>query len=102
MTYDNTKVDIAINNWIKASCKKEFGETYAGDLLNSFIEHCQRSGDLKRSPGRVVFGKLLADLGYEKRKLGGLTYWAGITLVSAPEKKAEPASNTNIRMICRA
>lgn len=86
--YDNTKFEIAIKNWLKACCKKGFGEEYAGDLLDSFIKYCKRSKDMKRSPGRVVFGKELARLGFDRRKLAGLTYWSGLALRKAPKKTA--------------
>ena len=44
---------------------------------------------LKRSPGRVAFGKYLAGIGtLETRKRYGLTYWAGIELKNPPAKDA--------------
>lgn len=86
--YDNSKFEIAIKNWLKTCCKKGFGEEYAGDLLDSFIAHCKATKDMKRSPGRVVFGKELARLGFDRRKLAGLTYWSGLALRKAPKKTA--------------
>ena len=93
MAYDNTKLDAAIEGWIKADCVEGFGETYAGDLLASFENYCAVTGALKRSPGRVVFGKCLARREYEKRKVCGLTYWAGI-LLEKPPVVSVPRENT--------
>ena len=93
MSYDNTKLDAAINRWIKRDCSESFGETYAGDLLTNFEEFCADTGALKRSPGRVAFGKCLARREYEKRKVCGLTYWAGI-LIKKPPVVSVPRENT--------
>jgi len=85
MAYDNTKLDEAIRRWIERDCDETFGETYAGDLLASFESFCADTGAMKRSPGRVAFGKALARREFEKRKVCGLTYWAGIVLTAPPE-----------------
>ena len=93
MSYDNTKLDDAISRWVKRDCSESFGETYAGDLLNNFEEFCADTGAMKRSPGRVAFGKCLARREYEKRKVCGLTYWAGIVIKKPPEF-SKPRENT--------
>lgn len=81
MVYDNTKLEAAFNAWLKANVAVGFGEHYAGDLLDDFCEFLAETGMLKRSPGRVVFGKeLKRHGGFDRRKSGGLTYWAGLAL----------------------
>ena len=102
MAYDNTKMDAAINRWIKKNCIEGFGETYAGDLLKSFDDYCAKTGSLKRSPGRVVFGMALARRNYEKRKVCGLVYWAGLLLkappgVTAPRENAKSSDTLRVK-----
>ena len=79
--YDNTKFNAAFDEWLKQNVKIGFGEHYAGDLLADFNEFIAETGMMKRSPGRVVFGRQLAEHGgFERRKVGGLTHWSGLTL----------------------
>ncbi len=80
MAYDNTKLNIAIDKWLKKNCAMQMGETYAGTLLDDFEEFCANKQLLKRSPGRVVFGKMLAERKLEKRRKNGLIFWSGIVL----------------------
>ena len=81
MTYDNTKFEAAFTAWLDANVDIGFGEHYAGDLLDDFCEFLAESGMMKRSPGRVIFGKQLRlHGGFERRKALGLTYWSGLTL----------------------
>ena len=93
MAYDNTKLDIAVQSWISRDCVESFGETYAGDLLQSFEKFCAETGAMNRSPGRVAFGKALGRRNYEKRKLCGLTYWNGI-LLEKPIEMLQPRENS--------
>jgi len=67
-------------SWLHARCIEGFGEVYCSDLLGDFVDFLDETQMLSRSPGRVVFGKELACLGFEKRKISGLTFWAGIRL----------------------
>ena len=95
MAYDNTKLELAVDRWLTAECIEGFGETYSGTLLTSFEDFCFESGALKRSPGRVAFGSALKRRGFETRKMGGLTFWAGITLKTPPaiiEPRQNPAA----------
>ena len=81
MVYDNTKLDLAFRAWMEQNVELGFGEIYSGDLLDDFCEFLDETKMLKRSPGRVVFGKYLDALGVlEKRKKVGLTYWSGLKL----------------------
>jgi hypothetical protein len=84
MTYDNTKLNAAFARWIDECCVLTFGGTYSGDLLDNFDNFCAETSMLKRSPGRVAFGRELAGLDLEKYKYTGLTYWAGIKLKNPP------------------
>ena len=85
--YDNTKLNIAMKNWLKSSCKKGFGEESAADLFGSFCDHCRRTQDMKRDPGRVVFGQQLKAMGFERRKRSGIAHWSGLTLKKPPRTK---------------
>lgn len=79
--YDNTKLDAAFAEWLKQNVTLGFGEHYAGDLLADFNDFIHETGMMKRSPGRVVFGRKLKEHGdLERFKRGGLTYWAGLSL----------------------
>lgn len=80
MAYDNTKFDLAFDKWLEQNVSTGFGEHYAGELLEDFEEFLRETRMLKRSPGRVVFGRRLAHKGFEKRKKNGLTYWSGLEL----------------------
>lgn len=84
MAYDNTKLNAAFTRWIDECCVLTLGGTYSGDLLDSFEDFCAKTGMLKRSPGRVAFGRELARLGLEKYKDTGMTHWAGIKLKNPP------------------
>lgn len=86
--YDNTKFEAAFKSWLETCVEIGFGEHYAGDLLNDFCDHCAKHGLLKRSPGRVVFGKELGKYDFDKRKRMGLTYWSGLRLLNPPEEDA--------------
>ena len=102
MSYDNTKMDAAITKWIKRDCRQGSGETDAGDLLESFEKYCSRTGALKRSPGRVAFGKALRRRDYEKRKVCGLTYWAGLVIakplgMTTPRQNAKSPDTERLR-----
>lgn len=85
--YDQTKLNQAMKNWLKTSCKKGFGEETAADLMGSFDDHCRRSRDMKRSCGRVVFGRQLKAMGFEHRKVAGIAHWSGVTLKKPPKTK---------------
>lgn len=80
MTYDNTKLRRAMYAWLHARCDEGFGEVYGGDLLDDFVDFLDETHMLRASPGRVVFGRELALLDFEKRKAAGLTFWSGILL----------------------
>jgi len=80
MAYDNTKFHAAFDQWLTENVEVGFGEHYAGDLLDDFDEFCEESNMMKRTPGRVVFGKRLGEKGFERRKVAGLTYWSGLKL----------------------
>lgn len=80
MSYDNTKFYRAFDAWLASNVEQGFGEEYAGALLADFDDYLAETGLLKRSPGRVVFGRKLADAGFERRKVMGLTHWSGLTL----------------------
>ena len=84
MIYDNTKLRLAISAWLHSRCIEGFGEVYCFDLLADFVDFLSESQMLNGSPGRVVFGQELARLGFEKRKVAGLTFWAGIRLKNQP------------------
>lgn len=86
--YDNTKFEAAFKAWLESNVTLGFGEHYAGDLLNDFEDFLRKTKMLKRSPGRVVFGKELAKLDLDKRKRYGLTYWSGLELKNPPKKDA--------------
>ena len=87
--YDNTKFEAAFIAWMAESVEIGFGEHYAGDLLDDFDRFCAENGLLKRSPGRVAFGKMLRLQGvFERRKRLGLTYWSGLKLLRPPKKDA--------------
>jgi len=81
MSYDNTKFHAAFDAWIDQNVELGFGEHYAGELLEDFKEFLDETKMMKRSPGRVVFGKRLADKDFDKRKYLGLTYWSGLKLL---------------------
>jgi len=89
MSYDDTKLKIAIKKWLKKSCRMGYGEESSGNLLASFEDYLYLSCALKRSPGRVVFGQQLKALGLERRRVAGITYWAGMALKKLPEIPAE-------------
>ena len=76
----NNKLRHAIYAWLHTRCIEGFGEVYCGDLLSDFVDFLKETRMLRGSPGRIVFGKELARLGFEKRKVAGLTFWAGIRL----------------------
>jgi len=80
MTYDNTKFYAAFDAWLEQNVEEGFGEHYAGDLLADFCEFCKETKMMKRSPGRVAFGRRLAEKGFDKRKYTGLTLWYGLEL----------------------
>lgn len=80
MVYDNTKFYAAFDAWLEQNVEVGFGEHYAGELLEDFCEFCRETKMMKRSPGRVLFGKRLAEKKFEKRKSLGLTYWSGLAL----------------------
>ena len=86
--YDDTKLEQAYNAWLDLNVEIGFGEHYAGDLLEDFCEFLAETKMLKRSPGRVVFGKYLGRSGFDKRKRMGLTYYSGLTLKNPPERDA--------------
>ncbi len=86
MVYDNSKLKIAMQNWLDTCCHVGFGEESAGNLLASFEAHLARTADLKRSPGRVVFGQQLKQFGMDQRKVAGLSYWSGLALIDPPAK----------------
>jgi hypothetical protein len=101
MSYDNTKLDLAVSAWIKDNCFESKGETYAGDLLADFETYVAQTGALKGSPGRVAFGKALARAGFEKRKHCALTYWLNLLLekppeVSIPRSNKKPANTLRV------
>ncbi len=85
MPYDNKKLRLAMKRWLASSCTVGYGEELAANLLASFEDHCKRTGDMKRSPGRVVFGQQLRELKMDRRKLAGLTHWSGLTLRKKPK-----------------
>ena len=93
MAYDNTKLDKTVTRWLKTKCKKGPGETYAGDLLESFDAFVVKTNALNGSPGRVAFGSALTRKKLKKRKACGLTYWLGLTL-KKPPKVSVPRENT--------
>ena len=82
MVYDNTKFYAAFDAWLDQNVEQGFGEHYAGELLDDFCQFCKETKMMKRSPGRVLFGKRLAEKGFEKRKVLGLTHWSGLMLVN--------------------
>lgn len=88
--YDNTKLKQAMKNWLAKCCTEGWGEESANNLLISFEEHCKSTGDMKRSPGRVVFGQQLRALGFDRRKLAGIAHWSGLALIIPPEKAKPP------------
>lgn len=81
MVYDNTKFHAAFDAWLDQNVEVGFGEHYGGDLLDDFCEFCRESGMMKRSPGRVVFGRRLREKGFDRRKSLGLTHWSGLALL---------------------
>ena len=84
MIYNNTKLRRAMYAWLHARCDEGFGEVYCGDLLDDFVDFLDETHMLRASPGRVVFGRELARLDFEKRKVAGLTFWAGLRLKNQP------------------
>jgi hypothetical protein len=80
MSYDNTKFHAAFDAWLDQNTDVGFGEHYAGDLLDDFCSFLAETKMMKRSPGRVVFGRRLAEMGFDRRKSLGLTYWSGLSL----------------------
>lgn len=87
--YDNAKLEAAFQAWLDKNVEVGFGEHYAGDLLDDFDDFLRDTGRLKRSPGRVAFGRLLRlDGRFDTRKRMGLTYWSGLTLKNPPAKDA--------------
>ena len=88
MRYDNTKLRLAMKAWLQARCIEGFGEVYGGDLLDDFVDFLDETHMLRASPGRVVFGRELALLDFEKRKVAGLTFWAGLRLKNQPWEQA--------------
>lgn len=86
--YDNTKFEAAFAAWLEANVDIGYGEHYAGDLLDDFERFLAETKMLKRSPGRVVFGKELAKHDFDTRKRYGLTYWSGLSLKTPPRKDA--------------
>jgi len=86
--YDNTKFNEAFKAWLAANVIEGYGEHYSGDLLIDFEDFLRETKMLKRSPGRVVFGKALDAHGFDKRKRLGLTYYSGLELKNPPEQDA--------------
>lgn len=88
--YDNTKLEAAFAAWLEKSISLGYGEHYVGDLLADFEDFLRETKMLKRSPGVVAFGKLLAkpELDLDKRKRLGLTFWSGLELKDPPEQDA--------------
>ena len=86
--YDNTKMILAFEAWLDENVEIGYGEQYAGDLLDDFDDFLRKTKMLKRNPGRVAFGKLMNDKGFDKRKRMGLTYYFGLELKNKPEGDA--------------
>ena len=92
MAYDNTKLDLAVSQWITDNCELTFGETYSAELQTDFEQYCADNSLMKRSPGRVAFGSALGRRDFEKRKVCGLTMYAGLTL-KTPANTFRPREN---------
>lgn len=81
MSYDNTKLEKAFEVWFQAEIEmgSDFS-AYARDLLAAFVSFAVREKMLKKSPGPVVFGRLLAAKDLQKTRREGLTYWHGLRI----------------------
>ena len=89
MVYDNTKFEKAFAAWREANTEPcALDGAYAGDLLDDFCDFLSHTGAMKRSPGRVVFGKALRNAGYEPYRYAGLTHYQGIVLKN-PRQRSE-------------
>jgi len=96
--YDNTKFYAAFDQWLVQNVTVGFGEHYAGELLEDFNEFVEETQLMKRTPGRVVFGRRMKERGFESRKSGGLTYWSGLKLnkprIVQPKRYAKTLEQT--------
>lgn len=95
MSYDNDKFHAAFDAWLEENVELGYGEHYAGELLEDFCSFLDSSKMMKRSPGRVVFGKRLKEKGFERRKSQGRTYWSGLKL-KTPRTVAPTRYRTSI------
>ena len=80
MVYDNTVFEKTFKFWLITNCVVGYGQEYAGDLIDDFDEFLTETKAMKSNPGRVVFGKALANEGFERKRNVGLTYWTGLAL----------------------
>ena len=87
MAYDNTKLEKAIRSWLRARTRVGKGSVYARVLLEDFVNYARENKLLKRSPGPVPFGRMLAELRprLKKKIVAGLTHWTGIALKNGAE-----------------
>jgi hypothetical protein len=68
-----------VARWAAARCT-DFGEGGAQHLYESFKSWVYETRAMRRFPGQIAFGMAMRAAGYEKRKVRGLTYWAGISI----------------------
>ncbi len=89
MSYDNTRLDLAVSRWLESNTQKsKVKTTYARDMLNDFVSFCIEKKAMKGSPGRVAFGSALVRAGYKKTKSQGYSAWLGVVLKNPPEVSA--------------
>jgi len=82
--YDETKLEAAIDAWVKERAKLGYGQHYTRDLLADFEAFLAETAMLQASPGLPAFGRQLTRIGLGQRRLNGMTYRTGIMLKTPP------------------
>ncbi|WP_443691679.1 phage/plasmid primase, P4 family [Pseudomonas sp.] len=69
-----------LGGWLEGCCRREVGaETDLTVLYTSFKLHCENEG--VRAPSKMVFGRQLADKGFQARKTNSRRMYNGICLL---------------------
>lgn len=85
--YDEAKLIEAFNLWIETCVEFEAGHTcYGGTLLEDFEDFVFSKDLLRRSPGRVAFGRMMTTLVnqdlVDRYRKADMIHYAGIKLLS--------------------
>ena len=78
--YDDTKLTVAVDEWVKKRLNMGFGVEYSKALLADFDHFIEKEQLMSGSPGPVALGKQLKRIGLKPVRRQGLRYWEGATL----------------------